>query len=235
MGRAPLTRSLVACDTKHRLFQRVPVSCTASGISRKRAVVMQASVKLYISKSISVGSVSRLQVPFFFRLANRPQKRFAPVVTLCTSCSRTALAGAIVVFHRAADVDAARRHFLECAFPSSGSTSRAIAASRAVHASSGRTLRLRSDGGIPAHFHLQIFARAEMREHAALAHLHPFGQQADRQAFEPVAACQVQCRVENRDPRLFAFSHDPYRSHVTQNKIERPYYCSGRSRNKLIF
>src|SRR5258708_7509457 len=66
--------------------------------------------------------------------------------------------------------------------------------------------------------HLKILGRAEMRKHAALAHLHPFGQQADRQALESIPACQVQRGVEDCDSRLFAFSHDFYRFHVIEIK-----------------
>ena len=54
---------------------------------------------------------------------------------------------------------------------------------------------------------LQVFTRTEVREDAALAHLHALGQQPDRQTFQSVAACQIECCIENRDSRLFAFSH----------------------------
>jgi hypothetical protein len=52
------------------------------------------------------------------------------------------------------------------------------------------------------HRDLQFLARAEVGEHARLAHVHQLGQRADRQAFEPVVRRQAERHVEDRGPRL---------------------------------
>ncbi len=64
------------------------------------------------------------------------------------------------------------------------------------------------------HFDLQVFTRTEMGKHAGLAHVHFFGQQADRQTFKAVAARQRDGDVENRCARQFAFTHE-FRRHVS--------------------
>jgi hypothetical protein len=54
------------------------------------------------------------------------------------------------------------------------------------------------------HRDLQLLARAEVREHARLAHLRDLGERADRQALEPHVRGQGQRGVENRGARLAA-------------------------------
>ena len=56
------------------------------------------------------------------------------------------------------------------------------------------------------HCELQLFARAEVREHAALAHLHRIGQRADRQAFEPLAARRQKRSLDDRRARHLALA-----------------------------
>jgi hypothetical protein len=55
---------------------------------------------------------------------------------------------------------------------------------------------------------LQVFARTEVREHAGLAHVHFVREQADRQAFEPVPAGEVECDVKNGGPCELALAHE---------------------------
>jgi hypothetical protein len=59
------------------------------------------------------------------------------------------------------------------------------------------------------HRDLQVLARAEVREHAALGHLHAFGQGADGQALEADARRQLKRGRHDRGSREFAFLHDP--------------------------
>ena len=88
------------------------------------------------------------------------------------------------------------------------------------------------------HFDLQVLPRSEVREYAALAHLHPLGQETDRQALEAVPRSKLQRCVEDRGTGLFAFSHSfsTVQSVQFRTQIERPYYCCRRpSAGQAIF
>ena len=117
-------------------------------------------------------------------------------------------AGTVVVLDRAADVDAARgdfdRHALD---PAREHGDQARQAARLLDAREEDFLFEAVVVELD-HFELQVFARAEVREHAGLAHAHAVGQQADGQAFEAVAACEFQRHVQDRCPCLLAFAHE---------------------------
>jgi hypothetical protein len=113
----------------------------------------------------------------------------------------------VVVLDGAADVDAPSGDFLN-AFLDPAGNHRAqarqptrLAQAREKHLVFKTTVVFAHD------LDLQILARPEMREHTAFAHLHALGQEPNRQTFQSVAACQIECCIENRDARLFAFSH----------------------------
>ena len=58
------------------------------------------------------------------------------------------------------------------------------------------------------HFHLQVFARAKVGKHARLAHVHFVRKQPNGQAFQAVAAGQVQRHVEDGCTGQFALAHE---------------------------
>ena len=58
------------------------------------------------------------------------------------------------------------------------------------------------------HFHLQVFARTEMREHARLTHVHLVGEKTDGQAFQTFAAGKVKCDVKDGGPGELALAHE---------------------------
>src|SRR5690606_8112965 len=56
------------------------------------------------------------------------------------------------------------------------------------------------------HRDLQVLARTEVREHAALGHLHALGERPDRQALEAVAGRQLERRLDDGRARLLALA-----------------------------
>ena len=78
------------------------------------------------------------------------------------------------------------------------------------------------------HSNLQILARAEMREHAAFAHLHAVSQQTNGQALQAIAACQVERGVEDGRPSLFTFAHKADLCAI----FERSFYFGSKCREQ---
>ena len=105
--------------------------------------------------------------------------------------------GTVVVFDRAADVDATQRDF-----------HRDLLDPAREHPFQARQAAWFLDGGIehilleavviqPHDLDLQVLAGAEVGEDAGLAHLHLFGQQADGQPFQAVTAGQFQRHIQD--------------------------------------
>ncbi len=178
----------------------------------------------------------RAQMPFFHRLRNGAQQRGTPGGHARDQLLSHGAVRPVVVLHCAADVDAPGRHLLDALLdparqhrPKTRQTAR-LAQARKEHLVFETMVVLADD------LDLQVFARSEVREHAALAHLHALGQQADRQPLQPVTAGEVQSSFKYRGTRLFAFSHSYFcnRSGVRIKSNGRTIIECGRSRNKEI-
>ena len=68
-----------------------------------------------------------------------------------------------------------------------------------------KNLFLKAGVVLAHHRDLQLFAGAEVRKHARLAHVHHLSQGTDRQAFEPDLGRQAQSRIDNRRFGLLTF------------------------------
>ncbi|ABA48670.1 hypothetical protein BURPS1710b_0856 [Burkholderia pseudomallei 1710b] len=230
----PLTA--LALVRNNRLFKRGPREAHRIRLMQETCVVVQAEREAVQLEEHQVRIRVRAQMPFLLRLRNGAQQRGAPRFHARDQLLAHRAVRAIVVFHRAADVDAPRRHLLDALLdparehrPQARQTAR-LAQARKEHLVLETMVVLSHD------FDLQIVARSEVREHAALAHLHTLGQQADRQTFQPVPAGKVQCCFEYRGTRLFAFSHS-FLITVQGDRIKsngRTIIECGRRRNKEI-
>ena len=105
------------------------------------------------------------------------------VFTDSASASRTG-PGPVVELDRAADVDAARVDLDRGALHPVGEHARAGAAGRAAPQRGVEHFLLEARVVLADHRDLQFLARAEVGEHARLAHLRDLGQRADRQALQ---------------------------------------------------
>ena len=113
-------------------------------------------------------------------------------------------AGPVVELDRTTDVDAARIDFhRHPAHPPIEQRLQSRQAARFAHRGKENVF-LELDVILADHRDLQLFARAEMREDARLAHVRDFGERADRQAFEAHVGSESERGVEDRRARLLA-------------------------------
>ena len=170
---------------------------TAPGRRRKRASWCSARIRPDLEEQLQGIGVGAQMALLRSRGRSRARKRRLP--GLHHAGERVAhWARAVVELHCAADVDAARieldRH------PPHPALEEASAAGRDLF-HRGKNTPPRSGGGTADDRDLQFLARAEVGEHAGLAHLHDFGEGADRQPSRPMcdarasAASRIAARV----------------------------------------
>lgn len=137
-----------------------------------------------------------LQVPLLHRLAPSSQQGLAPGVNGMGQFV-TDWPGTIVILGCATDVNAPLIDFHGHS-PQPVLKQRTQTRQAARQRQHGReALGLEATVILLDHSNLNILARAEMREHPALAHASAFGQHTDGQALQPLARCQIQGNIEN--------------------------------------
>ena len=166
------------------------------------------------------------------RLARRTQQRLLP-----GDDHRQQLvadrAGPVVVFDRAADVHAPAVDLARVArHPARIHRGQAWQAAGLLQARQEH-LVLEAAVVVLDDRDLQVLARAEVREHAALRHLHAVGDQADRQPLEPVAAREIERGIEDRGTGLFAFAHGTWIGGLKRMGISMRDVGGGRRRSDI--
>ena len=115
----------------------------------------------------------------------------------------------VVELHRAADVDAARIDFDRGALHPVGEHGAQARQAARLLQRRVEHLFLEALVVLADHRDLQFLARAEVGEHARLAHLRDLGQRADGQAFQADLRGQAQRRVDDGGLGLLAFLQGP--------------------------
>ena len=160
------------------------------------------------------------EVAFLHRLADRLQQFGLPA-----GDDRNHLValrpGAVVVLDGAGDHDAAERDLArEERDPAVEDRFQPGQAARLLHGGAQHVV----DEALHVllqHGQLQVLARAEVREHPALAHLHLVGERADRQPFEPVARGDPHRRLDDRRTRHLALARPERGGEVRQGRGDR--------------
>ncbi|CAN0623427.1 protein of unknown function [Burkholderia multivorans] len=200
-------------------------------------VVMQAEREAVQLEEHQVRIGVHTQMLLVHRLRNGAQQRGTPRRYARDQLLAHRTVRPVVVLDGPADVDAPGRHLLDALlYPAGQHRPQARQAARLAQARKEH-LVLETMVILADDFHLQILARSEVREHAALAHLHPLGQKADRQTFQPVTAGKVQRSFKDCGTRLFAFSHSYFCVTVRGDRIKsngRTIIECSRPRNKEI-
>ena len=129
--------------------------------------------------------------------------------------------GPVVELDRAADVDAAGVDLdRDAPQPALEQRAQARQPARRSAAPGGRP-RPRTRVVLAHDRDLQLLARAEMGEHARLAHARHLGQPADRQALEADLRGERQRRIENGGARLLPFQERPRRRGIGRRRGRR--------------
>src|SRR5690606_2121702 len=140
------------------------------------------------------------------RLPDRPRQLALPAANggheLLADC-----AGAVVVLGGAGNPDAAARGLdrraIEPAREDRLESRKAAGGGKRWHQHVGHEAAL----VLLEHGELQIVARTEVREDAALRHLQALGQRADRQSLEPLPGGKLERGIDDRGAGLLSLSH----------------------------